>query len=300
MRIVVAGFITIDDIIIDKQEFTSLGGPPSYAGYSASLFNANVKVVSRVGQDFPDEYLKIFYSRNINLGNKYKSQTSLTTHFRIRIIKNERELKLIHRCEEPDEHELATDADALILNPVAGELGFSKIHNLILNFPVKYLDPQGYLRTFNSDGTVKLKRPSDISFIKYFSIIKVDEEEALTLTGINNLKEAANKLSNYSNGIILLTMGEKGVIIADKNNLFHIPTPDVNITENTGMGDILGGITVTEYVKSNDILWSVSLGVTGASLAGASNLNGINKVIHLDRNKVINMAHDIYEKYKRL
>jgi len=296
----VAGFITIDDIMVDERRFTSLGGPPSYAGYAASIFNARVRAVSRIGRDFPDEYLRIFLSGSIDLGDNYKSYDSLTTRFRIRIIKNERELRLLYKCEEPDPNALLTDADALILNSVTGELKFNRVRGFIKNFSIRYLDPQGYLRVFDSDGRVKLRRPDDISFIKHFNIIKVDEEEALVLTGIFNPVEAASKLSSYSNGIVILTMGERGVIIANRESLYSLPAPNVTVVESTGMGDILGGIFVSEYVRGDDALWAVSLGVAGASIAGSSGLDGINKVIRLDRNKVIDVAHEIYEKYRKL
>lgn len=300
MRLIVAGFITIDDVMVDERRFTSLGGPPSYAGYSANIFNARVRAVSRVGRDFPDEYLRIFLTGNIDLGDNYKSYGSFTTRFRIRVSKNKRELRLLYKCDEPDPNELMVDADALILNSVAGELKFNRVRELIENFPIRYLDPQGYLRIFDFDGRVKLRRPDDISFIKHFNIIKVDEEEALVLTNIFNPFEAAGKLSNYSNGVVILTMGERGVIIANRGNLYFLPVPNVTIVESTGMGDILGGILVTEYVKSDDVLWSVSLGVAGASIAGSSGLDGINKVINLNRSKVIDVAREIYERYRKL
>ncbi|MEM3833616.1 MAG: PfkB family carbohydrate kinase [Thermoprotei archaeon] len=300
MRLVVAGFITIDEIILQEKRFTSLGGSPSYAGFAATIFNANVKAVSRIGYDFPKEYLSIFFEKNISLGKNYKSYITRTTRFRIKIINNERELKLLYRCDEPDVNELSVDADALILNSVTGELKFNSVKNFITNFPVKYLDPQGYLRTFTGDGIVELKRPNDVSFIKYFDIIKVDMEEASVLTDTKNPIEAASKISTYGNNIVLLTMGENGVIIMKKNDAYSIPVPNINITESTGMGDILGGIMITEYVKSGDALWATALGVAGSSLAGSSKLNGINKIINLNQNDIIDLAQDIYEKYKKL
>jgi sugar/nucleoside kinase (ribokinase family) len=300
MRLVIAGFITIDEIILQEKRFISLGGSPSYAGFAAAIFNASVKAVTRIGYDFPDEYLKMFFSKNITLGRNYKSFIARTTKFRIKIINDKRELKLLYKCDEPDKNELLIDADALILNSITGELNFNEIKELIINFPVKYLDPQGYLRTFANDGTVKLKHPNDISFIKYFDIIKVDTEEALTLVETKNPIDAANKISRYGNNIVLLTMGKDGVIIVKNNNTYFIPAPNVSVTENTGMGDILGGITVTEYIKGDDILWAVSLGMAGAALAGSSKLNGIDKIININQSAIKDLAQNIYEKCKKL
>ncbi|MGC8948450.1 MAG: PfkB family carbohydrate kinase [Thermoprotei archaeon] len=300
MKLVIAGFITIDEIILREKRFTSLGGSPSYAGFAATIFNANVKAVSRIGYDFPEEYLRMFFEKNISLGKNYRSLTARTTKFRIKIINNERELKLLYKCDEPDVNELLVDADALILNSITGELKFNSIKDFVTNFPIKYLDPQGYLRTFTSDGTVKLKRPNDISFIKYFDVIKVDTEEAPILAETKNPIEAASKISNYGNNIVLLTMGENGVIIMKKNNAYFMPAPNISIIENTGMGDILGGITIAEYVKSDDILWATALGMAGSALAGSSKLYGINKIMNLNQNDIIDLAQNIYEKYKKL
>jgi len=98
----------------------------------------------------------------------------------------------------------------------------------------------------------------------------------------------------------LLTMGENGVIIMKKNNAYFMPAPNVSIIENTGMGDILGGITIAEYVKSDDILWATALGMAGSALAGSSKLYGINKIMNLNQNDIIDLAQNIYEKYKKL
>ncbi|MFQ6135252.1 MAG: hypothetical protein ACE5KU_05500, partial [Nitrososphaerales archaeon] len=57
MRVTVASHITIDTITSDRIQTTTLGGPPSYAGLTAKKMGGEVSLLTKYGEDLPEEYL---------------------------------------------------------------------------------------------------------------------------------------------------------------------------------------------------------------------------------------------------
>ena len=67
MSLVVVGSVAIDDIISPAGEVKgAMGGAASYFAYIASLFNT-VNLVGVIGEDYPQSYLDILKTRDINL-----------------------------------------------------------------------------------------------------------------------------------------------------------------------------------------------------------------------------------------
>ena len=131
----------------------------------------------------------------------------------------------------------------------------------------KYLYIEGYLVTsevamdainesiiFCKKNKIKVALTfSDLSMVKYFkgnfdSILskKIDllfcnEEEALTFSKKNNLKESYDFLLNFSK-MIVITRGSKGsIIINDTNEIIEIEPKKVKALDTVGAGDTYAG-----------------------------------------------------------
>src|SRR2546428_9339217 len=81
MKALVAGFLTIDTILLPIRTITSIGGPPSYAGLVCSRFGLEDLALTRIGLDFPDDQLVLLARIGINLRAMDKSSKK-TTRFR--------------------------------------------------------------------------------------------------------------------------------------------------------------------------------------------------------------------------
>ncbi|HYC27141.1 MAG TPA: hypothetical protein VEB67_03870, partial [Nitrososphaerales archaeon] len=127
MKVLVAGFITIDLIQLQMRAITSVGGPPSYAGLLCSRFGHDVTPLTKVGPDFPDEQL-VWLSRNgVSLRAGDRSATKPTTRFRISNSEGERSLSLVSRCEDLSSSQIPPDTrfNAALVSPIAGEVSSS-------------------------------------------------------------------------------------------------------------------------------------------------------------------------------
>ncbi|MBI4258458.1 MAG: hypothetical protein HY619_05845 [Thaumarchaeota archaeon] len=272
-HLLVAGHIVIDSVIREEgQTETLLGGPPCYAGLAAKNLGANVTLVTKFGVDFPEEYYLWLVRNQLKFASSSRSLTQPTTRFRIMLHRDKRILFLVKQCEElsPDQIK-GLEAAGMLVSPVAGEISMKFLEEAANRFPVIYLDPQGFLRSFGKDGRCVLKRQS-FDALKFAQILKVDEDEAYAYTGMNNMVNALKVLARSGPEIVIGTRGSKPILLLHKKHIYQIPVRQVNdIVDTTGTGDIFAGAFMAEFLREKDPVWA-------ACLAGTMASSGVNKV----------------------
>lgn len=267
VKLLVVGHITIDHIISPTLDFISVGGPPSYAGLMARRLGADVDAATKVGLDFPEHYT-IFLTRYINILEQAISQKKPTTRFQIQQYGESRRLKLISRCEDIEEKQIqAKNYDICILNPVVGEV--SKRLTAAVRSAAKYLflDPQGFLRRFDSQGFVTLS-DMDKALLRDVDVLKVDYEEMRSITGLDEPKQALNELHILGPKAVILTSHSGHVTLSLGEKIYRVPIPATDVRgETTGAGDILAGAFAAFFSQNKDLLKAVCVGVSAATLA---------------------------------
>ena len=113
----------------------------------------------------------------------------------------------------------------------------------------------------------------DLSIKKLWEVIKIvdifmlNDEEALQLTGLNSIADAANKLLNSGPSVIVIKKGAKGALLAYNNNHFQIPVfPIEKLVDPTGAGDSFAGGFIGHLVSHGDdnLIEAV---ITGSAIA---------------------------------
>jgi sugar/nucleoside kinase (ribokinase family) len=265
----------LDTIALNGSEVSSLGGPPCYAGLTAKRFGSDVVLVTRIGADFTDEYALWLARNGINFAQGSKSLDDKTTSFRIEVKGDSRKLQLISRCADIEALQLSgLDADGAILSPIAGEIPKEVSDVIVSKGIVTFLDPQGYLRKFDKKGFCSLGRLS-LSRLPKTSVIKVDPEEGYLLTNTRNIYDVALKLRKRFENVIV-TYGARNVIITSERINAELKVPKVKVADTTGLGDVLAGSFMANYLKTSDLLWSACAGIACAS--SASKGRGIGKI----------------------
>lgn len=100
------------------------------------------------------------------------------------------------------------------------------------------MDAQGYLREVRGEKVYACDWDNKLEFLRYIDILKVNEHEVRTLTGIEDLKEGARQLADWGIKEVLLTLGSEGSIVLVDGVFHEIPayTPKAE-TDATGCGD---------------------------------------------------------------
>lgn len=265
MLISIAGHIAVDTIHSHSFETTSIGGPPTYAGFMAKQLGLDVLAVTKVGYDFPDEYTTWLSRTQLNLASESRSKNRPTTRFRINLLDNTRVLRLLARCEELGQQQLSS-SDAIILSGIANEISaeFAERARRLTKF--LFLDPQTLLRSFTADGNCLVRPPKDLSLVSMATCVKADLEEALLLTGKRDRLDAARDLLGLGIKIVLITHKTE-VLVATEGVLYSVTTPPFHVVDTTGAGDIFAGGFVASYLKSADPLWASCVAISASTLA---------------------------------
>lgn len=269
MRVVVAGFITIDAIQLAFRQVTSVGGPPCYAGLICTRFGLDVTALTKVGNDFPDEQAVWLARNGIMLKAADRSISKPTTRFRINNSAGKRSLSLVSRCEDISVSQMPAGMrfDASLISPVAGEISSSLLTEVSARSDFTFLDPQGFVRNFAPDGTVSIGPLKDKGIISKVDALKMDRAEAEALTGRSDPREALQKIASVGLKKAIVTQGGDSCFVLDGARIYEISVPQAQLVDSTGAGDILSGATIGWYLKTRDFLRSACFGVAASSLS---------------------------------
>ncbi len=298
MRITVVGHLVIDDVVAGQIRIATLGGPPSYAGLTARNLGAeDVSLFTKFGADFPDDYLLWLSWNQLKISRNARSTTHPTTRFRIVQKPEERELYLDARCEDLKADGELPEGDVVIVSPVAGEVDLALLDHIRSKFKTVYIDPQGFIRKFESaDGRCFLTN-IDRRVLKYADIVKMDGEEALMITGVRDPFQALEEVRRSGVEVAIYTKGVEGALLRCSKGLYRIPVVrQLDVLDTTGAGDIFAGAFATTYLEGGDPVWSGCVAVAAAS-AGLDKV-GLSKVVGID--VVAGLAKEIAKKVEQI
>jgi sugar/nucleoside kinase (ribokinase family) len=268
MNVLVAGFMTIDRIELPIRTISSVGGPPSYAGLLCSRFGFDVTALTRIGTDFPDEQLVWLARNGLQLRAIDRSKTKKTTRFKLVVKDNDRSLYLLERCEDigleqvPDGH-----FNAALISPLANEIPDPVFEEVRRRSDFCFLDPQGYVRSFDASGKVYITPWSDEKILGNVDALKMDLAECEAITGKELPEDAFGKLASKGIRKAVITRGAEPALILDGNRISKVSVPGVKVVDSTGAGDIFAGALITCYLRSRDFLWSCCFGIAASSLS---------------------------------
>jgi ribokinase len=83
------------------------------------------------------------------------------------------------------------------------------------------------------------------SLLRQVSVLVPNEHEAALLTGERDPKRAAKKLLALGCGAVVITLGAKGALVAEADELRTIPAPRVKPVDTVGAGDCFTGWLAT-------------------------------------------------------
>ncbi len=88
------------------------------------------------------------------------------------------------------------------------------------------------------------------SILPYVDIIKVSDEETRLLTGFTDEVKASEKLLETGINVVIVTMGEKGALVRNKDGYIYSDAEKVNAVDTTGAGDAFMGGFLFKIIES--------------------------------------------------
>ena len=266
-----------------------LGGAATYIGLSASFFNVQSAIVSVVGDDFPQEYLDLLTSRNIDISglevikggktffwsglyhNDLNSRDTLAT-----------ELNVLADFQPRVPQEYA-NADIVMLGNLHPLVQSSVLDQIAVQPKLVVLDTMNFW--------MDCALPELLDVIKRVDVITINDEEARQLSGEYSLVKAAAKIQMMGPKYVVIKKGEHGALLFNKKDVFFAPAlPLEEVFDPTGAGDTFAGgfagfLTQSENISFENMKNAI---IQGSNLASfCVEKFGTERMVDLDKKEVV-------------
>lgn len=294
--LITVGHFAIDLILSPKIPIPkpSLGGAPTYVSLAARKLDAQVSVISKVGEDFPDEYLALLNANAVDLSGLKKVKGASTTKFVLKYENWKRKLQLKSRAPPIFLQDIPSflKAKAIHIAPIANEISREVTQRLRTQTNTLSLDPQGYVRRFDRRGNMHLERWSDPVVLRQIDLYKSSLNEIEAVTGLANLHSAMKKIHEYGAKIVMVTRGMKGSTLLFEDRLYDLPAYKPKVVKDpTGAGDTFIGAFLAEYIKGKEPVWCACVGSAASSFV----IEDVGPAMFEEKEETYERAADIHE-----
>lgn len=269
-KLVIVGTVAFDAIETPFGKTDKiLGGAATFIGLAASQFNVDSAIVSVVGGDFPQEYLDLLATKNLDISGVEIVKEGKTFFWRGK-----------YHNDMNTRDTLATELNVLAdFNPVVPEdyknaevVMLGNLHPLVQMSVLEQMNKKPkmvILDTMNFWMDCALDELKAV--INKVDVITINDEEARQLTGEYSLVVAAQKIHKMGPKYVVIKKGEHGALLFHGENVFFAPAlPLKEVFDPTGAGDTFAGgfagyLTKTEDYSFENMKTAVIYGSTLAS-----------------------------------
>lgn len=301
MDIYLLGHLTIDMVVEGDRMRRSLGGTVTFGSLASLRHGARPHIISKVGTDFPDEYLMFLARNSIDISGVAISRFLPTTKFKLVYRgSGERDLYLLSRCEDILSGDVPLGrikGGIVVIGSLMGEIPPSVVQEVSEVASLVVTDIQGYVRRQLSDKRIVLtSSPEARLVISLSDIVHAEVSEAKAIYGNLDPQDLAKKIVNEGAGISLVTLGADGAYIATKQKAFFVPSIPTRVVDRTGAGDVFTTVFAIEYQRTGDVREASAYATAAVSfLIEKPGLDGLR-----DRWEVRKRAEKLMEKIKEL
>ncbi len=229
-----------------------IGGAGTYIALSSSYFTNDQKIVSVVGEDFPNETLEDLKGRGIDIEgiqikegektffwsgkyhNDMNSRDTLVT-----------ELNVLENFD-PIVPESYQGVDFLMLGNLAPSVQRQVIERLNTRPKLIAMDTMNFWMDIAWDDLMET--------VKLVDVLIINDEEARQMSKEYSLVKAAKKIMAMGPKYLIIKKGEHGALLFDHDSVFFAPAlPLEEVFDPTGAGDTFAGGFIGYLAKSGDI-----------------------------------------------
>jgi sugar/nucleoside kinase (ribokinase family) len=270
MKLLTVGTVAFDDIEtpFGKAE-RAIGGAATYISLAASYFAEQVRLVSVVGDDFPQSVLQDLMRRNVDLSGLEikKGEKSFFWAGRYRNDMNSRDTLDTQLNVLADFNPILPqdyrNSEFIMLGNLTPDIQFSVIEQLVGRPKLIALDTMNFWMEIAMESLKKV--------LKKIDMLIINDEEARQLAGTYSLVTAATVIHQMGPRFVVIKKGEHGALLFEEGNIFYAPAlPLAEVFDPTGAGDtfaggLMGYLTMTGEISFDNLKRAVIYGSTMAS-----------------------------------
>lgn len=254
MSLLVVGSVAFDAIETPYGKTDKiLGGAGTYIALAASNFVNETKIVSVVGNDFPESHIDLLKTHKSNVEG-------------LQIIKDGKTFFWSGRYHQDmnSRDTLVTELNVLeTFDPVIPEsyqgVDYLMLGNLspqVQKLVIERLDKRPKLIVMDTmNFWMDIALDALLETISMVDVLTINDEEARQLSGEWSLVKAAKKILTMGPKYLIIKKGEHGALLFDKNHdVFFCPAlPLEEVFDPTGAGDTFAGGFIAYLAKEDNI-----------------------------------------------
>ena len=235
------------------------GGAPANVAAAISKLGAEAYFCGTVGDDAFGGFLEdTLNNNNINTELLFKIKNNTTFAFVSLMENGERDFEFARDADECLTFDMISDRleefDLYHFGSATAFMGgnlkdtyfklkeYAKSNNKIISFDANYRES---LIGNNKEEFIKCCK----EFIVDSNIVKLSEEEAKLISGIEDIKEASQYIVNLGCENLMVTLGKEGTLLSNREKQILIKTKEVKMKDATGAGDAFIGAVIAQILN---------------------------------------------------
>ncbi|MCB0637800.1 MAG: bifunctional hydroxymethylpyrimidine kinase/phosphomethylpyrimidine kinase [Lewinella sp.] len=253
MSLLVVGTVAFDNIETPFGRADKVvGGAATYIALSASYYTQHLKIVSVIGDDFPEEDLNDLRRRGVDLEGLQirRGEKSFFWAGRYHTNMNDRDTL-------DTQLNVLADFDP-VLPPSYREVDYLMLGNLTPAVQQRVLDQLTKrpkliaLDTMNFWMDTALEELKQV--LKQVDVLTINDEEARQLSGEHSLVKAARVIHAMGPRYLVIKKGEHGALLFADEQVFFAPAlPLAEVFDPTGAGDTFAGGFMGYLASTHDL-----------------------------------------------
>ncbi len=253
MSLVAVGTVAFDDIETPfGRAERVVGGACTYISLAASYFVRPVRIVSVVGDDFPEEMLQTLEQRGADLEGLQIKRGEKSFFW---AGKYYRDLNLRDTLET--QLNVLADFDP-VLPPDYRKAEYLMLGNLTPRVQLRVLEQlesRPHLIAMDTMNFWMDTAWDDLQqVLARVDVLTINDEEARQLSGEHSLVKAARAILRIGPRFLIIKKGEHGALLFHGEELFYAPAlPLAEVTDPTGAGDTFAGGFMGWIARTGDL-----------------------------------------------
>jgi len=241
MSLLAVGTVAIDTIETPLGKADRVvGGAATYIAWAASYFTGDIRIVSIIGEDFPDSELQLLQQRGVNTEG-------------IHLVKGGKSFFWAGKYHQDLNSRDTLDTQLNVLadfDPVLPEAykksKYLMLGNLTPAIQKAVLDQMDERPAIIAMDTMNFWMDTAMEELKEVitrvDVLTINDEEARQLSEEHSLAKAARKILKMGPKYLIIKKGEHGALLFDDDNVFFAPAlPLYEVFDPTGAGDTFAG-----------------------------------------------------------
>ena len=238
-ELLVVGSVALDSVETPFGKVQEvLGGSATFFSYAAS-FLTQVRLVATVGQDFPEEHVKLLRDRGVDVRGLhvasgrtfrwagaygYDLNEAKTLDTQLNVFADFR----------PELDDTQARTPYLFLANIDPELQLAVLRQMRTRPRLVAMDTMNFW--------IKGKREALVRVLREVDVVTINDGEARQLAEEPNLIKAARKIAALGPRSVVVKRGEYGALLFDGGSFFVVPAyPLESVFDPTGAGDTFAG-----------------------------------------------------------